>query len=263
MTSFTPASGTIQASSLEAAAIVASQLLQDLEESTVDSPNNIAVNYFTGDSVVQIQWVKKFSKSVRNSESFVIPNTFESEYLLVLAKCLNCRATWHKAGYLSHLIDVFPVGKTQIKDKKLILLNKPIIQSFSLFHLGYKLEFEFAEWINELILEIYEPNMPLFSNNPQSGYSGDMTGQSIPVSVSLTATAASVMAANANRKGLVIRNKGNKTAYLGFTNTIDDDNAPYAIPGGWTLEEMNDFPPGELFMIAPNGNTDVVVMEMF
>jgi hypothetical protein len=215
-----------------------------------------------------LKWVKKFSKSVRNSESFVIPITFKSEYLLVLAKCLNCRATWHKAGYLSHFIDIFPVGKTQIKEKKLILLNKPVIQSFSLFYLEYKLEFEFAEWIESLILEIYEPNMTLFSNNPPSdtpqvGYSGDMTGQSSPAVFTLTTTAVSVLAANPNRKGLVIRNKGSKPAYLGFDATVSANNAPYIIPANSTLEEVNDFPPGQLFMASATPNTDVVVMEIF
>lgn len=56
MANFTPGTGTIQATSLEGAALVACQLLQELEEADATNPNNIAVNYFTGDKVVQVQW---------------------------------------------------------------------------------------------------------------------------------------------------------------------------------------------------------------
>jgi hypothetical protein len=64
MANFTPGTGTIQASSLEAATLVACQMLQDLEESSLTNPNNIAVNYFTGDKVVQIQWVTPIETSL-------------------------------------------------------------------------------------------------------------------------------------------------------------------------------------------------------
>lgn len=56
MANFIPGTGTIQASTLEGAALVAAQLLQDLEEAQTNAPNNIAVNYFTGDKTVQVQW---------------------------------------------------------------------------------------------------------------------------------------------------------------------------------------------------------------
>ncbi|MBW4535516.1 MAG: hypothetical protein KME09_16390 [Pleurocapsa minor HA4230-MV1] len=61
MTVFTPGTGTIQASTYEAAALVAAQMLQDLEGTDV---NNIAVNYFTGDNVVQIQWAAPIATSL-------------------------------------------------------------------------------------------------------------------------------------------------------------------------------------------------------
>ncbi|MGL5924057.1 hypothetical protein [Chroococcidiopsis sp.] len=64
MANFTPGTGTIQASTLEGAALVACQLLQDLEESEATNPNNIAVNYFTGDKVVQVQWVTPITTSL-------------------------------------------------------------------------------------------------------------------------------------------------------------------------------------------------------
>ncbi|MFM2310813.1 MAG: hypothetical protein RLZZ04_89 [Cyanobacteriota bacterium] len=56
MANFNPGTGTIQTTTLEGAALIAAQLLQDLEEAEVANQNNIAVNYFTGDKTVQIQW---------------------------------------------------------------------------------------------------------------------------------------------------------------------------------------------------------------
>jgi hypothetical protein len=209
-----------------------------------------------------LKLVKKYSQKIINQESKMIPVTFKSEYLVILAKCLNCRATWHKAGYLFQYIDTLPLRKVQVENSKLILLNTPKIQSFSLFQLGYQLKFELADWIKELTLEIYEPNMSLYQSENNQTNSADFTGQTV-TSLTLTATALSVLAANPNRKGLTIRNKGNKICYLGFAATVDAANAPFSIPGGATLEETNDFPPGQIFMIAPAGNTDVVVMEIF
>jgi hypothetical protein len=72
MTSFNASTGTIQASSLEGAALIAAQLLQDLEDTITDSPNNIAVNYFTGDSVVQIQWQTPINTSMSSAGALVI-----------------------------------------------------------------------------------------------------------------------------------------------------------------------------------------------
>ncbi|MFM2310811.1 MAG: hypothetical protein RLZZ04_87 [Cyanobacteriota bacterium] len=210
-----------------------------------------------------LKLVKKYSRKIINQESFLIPLIFKSEYLIILASCQNCRATWHKAGYLSQYVDTLPLKKVQLLDSKLILLNSPIMQSFVLYQVGYQLKFNPVDWLKELTLEIYEPNMSLYQSENVSSNPADFTGQSTPFEFALTAVAVSVLPVNPNRKGLVVRNRGNKVAYLGFAATVTDKNAPYSIPGGTTLEETGDFPPGPLFMIAPAGNTDVVVMEIF
>lgn len=100
---------------------------------------------------------RKFSQLVTNRESFLIPVTFKSEYLVILARCVKCRDTWHKAGYLSQHINTLPLKKVQVKSRKLILLNSPVIESFPLFQLGYQLRFDFVDWIEKLVLEVYEP----------------------------------------------------------------------------------------------------------
>lgn len=208
-----------------------------------------------------LKLVLKYSRKIINQESFLIPTVFKSEYLIILASCQNCRATWHKAGYLSQYVDTLPLRKVQVFDSNLILLNSPILQSFALYQLGYQLKFDPVDWIKELTLEIYEPNMSLYQSESNASNAQDITGQSAPVLFNLSNAAIAVLPANTNRKGLIIRNKGNKAAYLGFDAGVNLNNAPYSIPGGATLEQTDDFPTGQLFMVAPAGNTDVVVME--
>lgn len=72
MADFVSGTGTITASTLEGAALVATQMLQDLEESTPDNPDNIAVNYFTGDKTVQIQWNVPITASVATDGKLLI-----------------------------------------------------------------------------------------------------------------------------------------------------------------------------------------------
>jgi hypothetical protein len=211
-----------------------------------------------------VNLIRKFSRKINNGDSIEIPIIFRQANLLISAKCPKCRSTWYRAGYLSQIIDILPLKKVQIANKILIPLNNPQIQTFAYFVDGYKLKFEAMNWIDSLTLEIYLPNMSLFQSEPTSSVNpADFTGQSDPALFTLTATAVSVLAANPNRKGLVVRNKGNKAVYLGFAATVTAANAPYSIPAGQTLEQTDDFPPGQLFMIAPLGNADVVVMEMF
>ncbi|PLZ95296.1 hypothetical protein CEN50_22835 [Fischerella thermalis CCMEE 5268] len=73
MATFNPGTGTLKSTSLEAAAMEAAQILQNAERaSTVDpQPNNIAVNYFTGDNVVQVRATLPINQSVSASAQAV------------------------------------------------------------------------------------------------------------------------------------------------------------------------------------------------
>jgi hypothetical protein len=211
-----------------------------------------------------VNLIRKFSRKINNGDSIEIPIIFKQQSLLISAKCPKCRRSWYRAGYLSQIIDILPLKKVQIANKILIPLNNPQIQTFGFFVDGYKLKFEAMNWIDSLTLEIYLPAMSLFQSEPSAIPNlDDFTGQSAPALFTLTTTAVSVMAANPNRKGLIVRNKGSKFAYLGFTTTVDANNAPFSIPAGTTMQQVNDFPPGQLYMVAQSGTTDVVVMEIY
>lgn len=209
-----------------------------------------------------ISLVKKFSRKLSNSGVFEVPLLFKTSELIISANCQDCRKTWHKAGYISQLVNIFPLPKVRAGEPKLLLLGSPQICNFALFENGYYLQFEFADWITTIDLQVFEPNMSLYQSENVTNNPADMTGQSAAFEFALTATAVAVLPANTNRKGLIVRNRGNKVAYLGFLATVTANNAPFSIPGGATLEETDDFPPGQLFMVAPSGNTDVVVMEL-
>jgi hypothetical protein len=208
-----------------------------------------------------ISLVKKFSRKINNSGVFEIPLLFRQAQLIIAVNCQDCRKTWHKAGYISQLVDIFPLTKVRSGEPKLILLGNPQICNFALFDSGYRLQFELADWVTNLDLQIYEPNMSLYQSEAGNSNPQDVTSQSTPVQFALTIAPVAVLAANVIRKGILVRNKGNKPAALGFDNGVNLANAPYIIPAGATLELIEDFPTGQLFMMAPSGNTDVVVME--
>lgn len=208
-----------------------------------------------------LKLVLKYSQKIINQESFLIPMIFKSEHLIILASCQNCRGTWHKAGYLSQYVDTLPLRKVQVLDSRLILLNSPILQSFALHRLGYQLKFNPVDWIKTIDLQIFEPNMTLYQSESGGTNAQDVTSQSVPTQFALIIAPTPVLSANPSRKGILVRNKGAKQAALGFDPGLSLANAPYIIPAGTTLEIIEDFPTGQIFMMAPSGNTDVVVME--
>lgn len=67
------ATSTIKATTLESAAVVASHLLQNLEEATPSLETAaIAVNYFTGDKTVQVQFSTPITTEISASGKLII-----------------------------------------------------------------------------------------------------------------------------------------------------------------------------------------------
>jgi hypothetical protein len=118
---------------------------------------------------------------------------------------------------------------------------------------AYKLQFDKVSWLNFLTLSVYQSTMPLFSES-------DITPQSTAVTTStasVTTTAAVLIASNPNRKGLTIKNTGNKTMYIGFTSSVSSNNAFMAITNGATYE----FPllyTGDIYAIGGAATTALI-----
>lgn len=71
MASFTSGSSPLLATSLEGAVMEICQRIQDLEKAANETPNNMAVNYFTGDNVCQIAATIPFTQTVSSTTGAV------------------------------------------------------------------------------------------------------------------------------------------------------------------------------------------------
>lgn len=190
----------------------------------------------------------------------MIPGTFKSKYLVISVICQNCRDTWHKAGYLTQIVEILPLKSVQVFDKKLILLNAPKLHIFDLFQSGYRLKFEPAKWIKEVILEIYVPKMPFYQ--PDLNSTPATTANVTSVTVANNTTPISLLAANNNRKRFSLRNRGSKPALIGFANNFNAANAYTTLAAGVVYESDINF-TGEIFALgtAANQTTDIAVIE--
>lgn len=208
-----------------------------------------------------LTWVRKYVKELTTAESIIVPNTFESEHLIISATCFNCRSTWHKAGYLSQSIDFSAFKQARVNNSSLILLNTPMVLSFEHYQLGYQLSFEPASWIDNLTLEIYQPSMPLYSLDTNAPY-GATTALTQSITVNDNSTPVLVLAANKNRKNFTIENKGSTAIMIGFMEPMTINNTFLTLaPKTVYVPEINYTDP--IFGLTQNDNefTDLIVTE--
>jgi hypothetical protein len=97
--------------------------------------------------------------------------------------------------------------------------------------------------------------MGIFSESINGANATDI----ITSTVALTTTAASLVAANPNRKGLTIKNTGNRTAYIGFTSAVSSSNN-YLTLNSNAVYEFDPNYIGQIFAVAV-ANTTLVVTE--
>ena len=111
MATFDPTGSTLKSVTLEAAVMEVSQLLQNTESASDNPGNNIAVNYDTGDNVVQIQAVMPFEQTIAASGQTQFVGT---NYIA---------ATWSSGGDVQSAnlaaATVELLQKLQIKEKSL------------------------------------------------------------------------------------------------------------------------------------------------
>ncbi len=107
-----------------------------------------------------LTWVRKFTQNVNSNKNIDVSKTLKSEYLILSVSCIDCRDTWHRAGYLSQFLNVLPLRKTLVNNSIPLLLNTPTLLSFEHWQLGYQLRFEPVNWLTKFTLEIYDSKMP-------------------------------------------------------------------------------------------------------
>ncbi|MBE9199087.1 MULTISPECIES: hypothetical protein [unclassified Nodularia (in: cyanobacteria)] len=81
------------------------------------------------------------------------------------------------------------------------------------------------------------------------------------LSITVAATATSISAANANRKGFNIENKTGQTIFVGTANTVSASNYWFSIPDGTFYEMPRPIYTGAIFGIVASGTAAPQITE--
>jgi len=147
-----------------------------------------------------------------------LPATFNSRLAVAVSAVDDLRPTWNYAGFFYQYVDIPVVGLSRIDLKIAISIRDPIIFIPQNLHLPYQLKFQKADWIDSLILTIYEDSMPL-NFEPVINIPSSAASSAASFTIPVSATSVSLLAANSNRKKLVISNNGNQDLFIDFDAT--------------------------------------------
>jgi hypothetical protein len=102
----------------------------------------------------------------------------------------------------------------------------------TIFKPSYQLKFYKADWIPSLTLTIYEDSMPINFEPaaPVVNVPNTFASTSASVTVPISATSVSFLAANANRKKLIVANNTNQDLYIDLDATASVADHAIKIP---------------------------------
>ncbi|NJO98634.1 MAG: hypothetical protein HC764_23720 [Pleurocapsa sp. CRU_1_2] len=167
-----------------------------------------------------------------STPEILIPVSFTSRLAIKAADISNLRPTWDWAGFFYQYLEVVPLGQARIDKKINIPTREAVLFTPESFKPSYSLKFIKAGWISSLTLTIYEDSMPL-------NYTPDADTISIPspfasvtnsVSVPLATVSSSFLAANPNRKKLIISNNSTQDLYIDLDATASVADHAIKIP---------------------------------
>jgi hypothetical protein len=113
-------------------------------------------------------------------------------------------------------LDIPFVGLSRVDKKIALTIRDPIILIPENIQLSYQLKFQKAEWIDFLILTIYEDSMPLNYSPDAASIPNVFASSATSATIPISATSVSLLAANANRKKMIISNNSNQDLYIDF-----------------------------------------------
>jgi hypothetical protein len=149
------------------------------------------------------------------------------------------KPSWNWAGNFIQFINVPVIGQVRIEEKIHLSTKEPTLIIPKFYESSYQLRFYKAEWIPQFKLIIYQSDMPLnYSSDPPAinvpnAFASQIVSAIIPASAASTA----FLAANPNRKKLIVSNNSNQDLYLDFdaTSSVADHavKIPKVTPGGF------------------------------
>jgi hypothetical protein len=162
----------------------------------------------------------------------LLPATFDSRLAVVVSAVNDLRPTWNYAGFFYQMVDIPLVGLSRIELKTGISIQDPIIFIPQNLHLPYQLKFQKADWINSLILTLYEDSMPLNYSPDTASFTVPNQFASAAISATIPVSAASVnfLGVSPNRKKLIIGNNSNQDLYIDFDGAASVADHSVKIP---------------------------------
>lgn len=160
----------------------------------------------------------------------LIDETFNSRLAVAVSSVSGLKPTWIFAGYFYQMVDIPVVGLSCIDKKIATSIRNPIIFTPQQTYLPYQLRYQKAEWIDSLILTIYEDSMPLYGTPDPVIFPNTKITNSVATTVPPATTSAQVLAANTNRKKFVISNLTNQILYIELSGAASVVTATISIP---------------------------------
>ncbi len=148
----------------------------------------------------------------------LLPVNFTSRLTIKVSGIAGYRSTWNWAGFFYQYLKIPTIGLTLIESKISVLTKEAVLFSPYIFQPSYQLKFYKADWIPSLTLTIYEDSMPL-SFEPVVNLSGLNASSATSFTIPLSTSSVSLLAANPNRKKLIIANNTNQELYIDLDAT--------------------------------------------
>jgi hypothetical protein len=159
----------------------------------------------------------------------LLPVSFTSRLIIKVSNIAGIRSTWKWAGVFYQYLNFEPIGLTRIDSKINVLIQDSVLFVPTVFKPDYALKFYRANWIPQLTLTIYEDSMPL-NFEPVVNVPSTSASSAASFTVPTSTTSVSLLAANPNRKKLVIANNSNQDLYIDFDATASVADHSIKIP---------------------------------
>jgi hypothetical protein len=167
-------------------------------------------------------WNQVGSWNITQPET-TLPLSFSSRLVFKITNVAGLKPTWNWTGFFYQYLDIPDIGLTRIDKKIYVPTTEPILFVPEIFKPNYTFKFFLNSWITSLTLTIYEDSMPL-NFEPVVNIPNTSASTANSVTVPISAASVTLLAANPNRKKLVIANNCNQDLYIDLdaTSSIAD-----------------------------------------
>jgi hypothetical protein len=176
-------------------------------------------------------WIEVGEFLVTQKETDLIVD-FESMLAIKPVDFTLLKPNWNWAGYFIQFINVPVIGQVRIEEKINLSTKEPTLVIPKFYESNYQLKFYKADWIPQFKLIIYQNDMPL-NYSPDAAVvnvPNQFASAAISTTIPLSATSVAFLAANPNRKQLIVSNNSNQDLYIDLDATASIADHAIKIP---------------------------------